>query len=110
MATPSDWVTEYIEMLRQRAADRRAEGAPTADLYDRVASELEDRRRAHLYSTPTTADAALESGYSPEQLRKLKRDGHWSGQRYDLPRRPGAAPRPETRGLTLADQIMLKAV
>lgn len=100
-----DWLTLYVEELHTRAEDRRKEGAPSAEVYARVAEELEARRRAALYSVPTPAEAAAESGYSQEQLRKLKRSGAWSGQRYDLPRRPGT-PVPEARGLTLAQDVM----
>lgn len=104
----SDWVSEYVQELQHRADDRRAEGAPSADIYARVADELEAKRRAALYATPTMADAVEESGYSAEQLRKLRREGMWSGQRYDLPRRPGKRA-PESRGLTLAQEVLSHA-
>jgi hypothetical protein len=104
----SDWISDFVAELQHRAEDRRAEGAPSADVYARVASELETRRRAYLHSTPTIQEASDESGYSPEQLRKLKRDKLWSGQRIDLPRRPGK-PLPESRGLTLAGEVLARA-
>lgn len=100
-----DWLTLYVEELHERADDRKKEGAPSAEVYARVADELEARRRAALYSVPTPAEASAESGYSQEQLRKLRKSGAWSGQRYDLPRRPGAVV-PEARGLTLAQDIV----
>lgn len=106
---PKDWLTVYVEELQTRAEDRRKEGAPSADVYARVAEELDARRRAALYSIPTTAEAVAESGYSAEQLRKLKRDGAWSGQRYDLPRRPGVVVT-EARGLTLAQDVVRRRI
>lgn len=100
-----DWVTEYIEELHSRAVDRRQEGAASADVYARVADELETKRRAALLTVPTTAEAVAESGYSEAQLRALKSSGKWSGKRFDLPRRPGAVVL-EARGLTLAQDVL----
>jgi hypothetical protein len=104
-----DWISEYLEELKQRVADRRLEESPAAGVYAHVVRELEERRDAALATLPTIPEAAAESGYSPEQLRKLRRDGVWSGQRHDLPRRP-AKRLPESRRLTLSEEILMHRV
>jgi hypothetical protein len=103
--TATDWLTLYVEELRQRASDPLFGGSAEARAAAAIAEELDARRRAYLYATPTTAEAAQESGYSAEQLRKLRKQGLWSGQRYDLPRRPGRTV-PEARGLSLAQEVL----
>lgn len=106
MATRTkDWLTVYVEELRGRASDPLFGGSAEARAAAAIAEELETRRRAELYSTPSTAEAVAESGYSEVQLRKLRKSGAWSGQRYDLPRRPGTVV-PEARGLTLAQEVL----
>jgi hypothetical protein len=48
-----DWLSEYLEELRRRVVDRRAEEAPAAGAYARVIRELEERSDAALAGTPT---------------------------------------------------------
>ena len=108
MKTVKDWLTMYVEELRTRAHDPLFGGSAEARAAAAIAEELETRRRAFFNATPTIAEAAAESGYSPEQLRKLKSEGKWSGQRIDMPRRPGRLA-PEAQGLTLAGQVLTRA-
>lgn len=102
------FVERFITTLRDRAADRRSEGSPAAALYTRVADELEAEWKQHQLEELPTAVAMVESGYTVQALRKLRREGLWSGKREDLPRRPGKRQRP-TGVHSLADERLLRA-
>ena len=101
----ADYVEVFIGELRERAADRELESSPTAGVYRRVAEELEAKRIAFLNAEPTLEEAMRESGYTDAALRRLKREGKWSGRRIDLPRRPGHPPPVREQG-TLAENIL----
>ncbi len=87
------WRTE-AEMLRRRGAPQQAEALKSC------ADELEAALREHEQATLTLKEAAAESGYSEEHLRRLvgsgslpaQRNGgkrsHIRVRRSDLPRKP----------------------
>lgn len=107
--TATDFVVGYISELRQRAEDRRAEGSSLAAVYERVANELEAARARFLNEEPPIEEAVRDSGYSEVQLRRLRREGKWSGRRADLPRRPRpSAPQPAGERPTLAEQVLAR--
>lgn len=88
--TPTDFVTAFVAELRTRAADPLVADSTEAKAVRRVADELEAHYAAHQLTAPTMAEAVAASGDSDVELRRLKREGKWSGQRADLPRRPTA--------------------
>ena len=83
------------EMLRRRGAH------PQADLLESCADELEAALRKEHDELLTIAQAAAESGYSKEHLRRLAREGNLAIQRGagaksrvrvrrgDVPSKPG---------------------
>lgn len=112
----TEFVATFCSELRQRSIDRAKENAASAGVYARVADELEQGYREFLQQEMTIEEAARESGYNREVLRKMRKSGVWSGRRVDLPTKPRRQPRrtdaPESagargrrRGLTLAQEI-----
>lgn len=105
-----DFVVHFITELRKRAKDPLFGESAEARVAARIADELEAERAAFLTSAPSTAEAVKESGYSEVQLRRLKKEGKWSGLRQDLPRRPRPnAARPQlmtSEQTSLADRII----
>jgi hypothetical protein len=105
-----DFIANYVAELRRRAEERRREGLmQAAEQYELVARELEAKQHIHLDEVLTLAEAALETGYSITQLRRLVRSGEITLRRGDLPRRPGhrmqqLATMDEPR--TLADEVL----
>jgi hypothetical protein len=56
------------------------------------------------------ATAVRESGYTDVQLRRLKKEGKWSGRRVDFPRRPGTvAPQLAGDRLSLAERVIARS-
>jgi hypothetical protein len=86
-----DFVIEFIKELRKRASDPIFDGSAEAKVVSKIADELEANRVAYLSEKPPMAEAVKESGYSEVQLRRLRKEGKWSGLRADLPRRPRPA-------------------
>ena len=77
---------------------------PLASALPEIARQIEDRARAHYLESISVAEAAAESGFSPDQLYRLIKSnriedvGTGSSRRIrraDLPRKPSnsAAPR-----------------
>lgn len=87
------WADVFVRELRERAelmarhGDER--GAQMCTLH---ASEIEARRQTYEDEELTPAAAVEESGYTASNLRRLRKDGLWTGRRRDLPKRPGATP------------------
>lgn len=105
-----DFVQQFVTQLRDRAQDPLFGDSAEAKVAARIADELEAIRLAYLSAELPMADAVKESGYTDVQLRKLKKEGKWSGKRIDLPRRP----RPVTLqhvsdGLTLAERVIARS-
>lgn len=86
------FVATYVRELRDRggAAHVNEDGKASA-FYMVLASELEARLATYVNEELTYAQAATESGYSEDSLRKLVAAGQWSKRRRDLPRRPRRA-------------------
>lgn len=110
MSVELDFVKRFIEKLRDRADDRRREGAPTAQVYDRIADELEAEKIAFESTPLALTEAVKESGYSACQLRRLRREGKTTLTPADLPRKPRARPGPRAVGdqskPSLADEVL----
>jgi len=116
-----DFVRQFAGELRRRSVDREKEGAATAaGVYSRVADELEQEFQQYLQEEITIEEAARESGYNRDVLRRMRKDGVWSGRRADLPTKPrkavrqaapeSASARGKRRGLTLAQEITAREV
>lgn len=105
-----DFVEKFIQHLRGRAADPLFGGSAEAKVASRIADELEAERVAYLNAAPPMAEAVKESGYSEVQLRRLKKEGKWSGLRKDLPRRPQRptlpGPQRVSDGRSLAERVV----
>jgi hypothetical protein len=97
-----DFVESFVTQLRARASDALFGGSPEAKVAAQIADELETLRRAHLQEMIPIATAVRESGYTDVQLRRLKKEGKWSGRRADFPRRPGTVSPQLAAGSTLA--------
>lgn len=104
-----DFVETFVTQLRDRAQDPLFGGSPEAKVAARIADELEALRRAHLEEVIPMAVAVRESGYTDVQLRRLKKEGKWSGRRVDLPRRPGSVTlKPVGERLSLAERVIAR--
>ena len=91
-AVAKHWADVYVEELRSQAEKARAFGDDRgAKMFEETARQVEQRRAAYEDEELTAVQGAIESGYSEQQLRNLRRGkgGNWSGRRRDLPRRPG---------------------
>jgi hypothetical protein len=86
-----DFVTEQITVWRKRAADYRADGNEQgANIYARVAKELEDAVTTYEEKELSMAEAMAFSGYSDDALRNMTNDGRVPDlRRKNLPRKPG---------------------
>lgn len=83
------WAELLVEEIRQAADKVRTFGDPrSADVMDKHAALIEQRRQAWDDAELTNAEGAIESGFTPDRLRQLRKDGKWSGKRKDLPRHP----------------------
>jgi hypothetical protein len=105
--TPSELPAHW----RGKAEDLRPFAPAAAEAFAHAAQELEESLREQDEEVLTLEDAAAESGYSPDHLGTLIRQGkvanvgrkHAPGiRRRDLPRKPGASERKPTlvRGRT----------
>ena|SRR5437879_574908 len=104
---------EFASMLRAREALLRAHGATeAASTCAQIVAELERAFGDWWLAELTVSEASRESGYSPDRLRELVREGRLPDQRSpgslgeirirraDLPRRPRtAAPAPAVDAL-----------
>lgn len=111
--TIDQFIALFVASLRERAALLDQYGAREASAAcERAAIDLEDAFRAWWTSELTVTEASAASGYSPDRLRELVREGRLPGvcasaeggsirlRRSDLPRRPGpAAPSPAVTAL-----------
>ena len=116
--TPDGFIHRTTARLRARAELLRQHGAAeAASTCEQVAAELERDFEQWWLAELTVSEASTESGYSPDRLRELVREGRLpdrrpprsSGEirirRADLPRRPRtAAPTPAVDAL--ATQIL----
>jgi hypothetical protein len=84
----------------RETAEELADVAPhLAALYRKHATQLEKAEALYLDEGLTVAESAAESGYSPDHIRRLLKDGRLQGsggrnptiRRGDLPRKPSAA-------------------
>lgn len=115
--TVSSPMGELATRWRSEAEFLRAHGALEAAITkERDASELESTWQAWYVEELTISQAATESGYSPDRLRELVREGRIPGlrsadsrgeihlRRCDLPRRPaGGSVEPVE---ALADRVL----
>jgi len=112
------FIRQFVATLRARAQLLRDYGAgEAAAACGQIASELERGFREWWLADLPVSEAAVESGYSPERLRELVREGRLPDQRApgtggeirvrraDLPRRPGPAASSEVVE-NLAAQLM----
>lgn len=105
-----DFVEKFVTQLRERSQDALYKDSAEAKVAARIADELEAHRSAYLSAELPMAEAVQESGYTDVQLRKLKKEGKWSGRRVDLPRRPRPVPLHRVGdGLTLAERVIARA-
>jgi len=112
------FVREFASMLRAREALLRAYGAiEAATTCAQIVGELERAFGDWWLAELAVSEASRESGYSPDRLRELVREGRLPNQRppgnggeirirrADLPRRPrSVVPTPEVDAL--AAQIL----
>lgn len=101
------FIDDYIEALRKRAAERRREGlAQPADQYELTARELEASYHAWQNEALDMRTAAAESGYSVDNIKVLVKSekvpnvgqpGAPRVRRADLPRKPGHGVQPSVR-------------
>ena len=102
-----DFVEQFVTQLRERSQDPLYRDSAEAKIASRIADELEARRMEHLTAEMPIAEAARESGYTDVQLRRLKKEGKWSGRRADLPRRPRpSAPQRVAERQSLAERVI----
>ena len=112
------FVASFVSDLRHRAALLASHGAAeAATTCERVADDLEAAFHAWWCAELSVVEAVAESGYSPDRLRELVREGRIpdvrpsaeSGEirlrRSDLPRRPRPA-RPSPVVTALAAQVL----
>jgi hypothetical protein len=98
---------------RERAAEMRRYGAePQAVTLDAVAAELEAALRAEADEELTLAEAAAESGYSSERLRRKVADGEIpNAGRKGAPRiRRGDLPRKATTRAATPEAVAARIV
>jgi hypothetical protein len=84
----STFARQLVAEWRARAVERKREGANTGDVYDLVASELEQKARDYLTTPLSIEEAVRVSGYSESRLRELVAEGKTTLSPADLPRRP----------------------
>ena len=97
------FVEDFIAKLRAKSRELRQYGASaSARACQRIAQDLDEEFHNWWLAGLSVGEAANESGYSPERLREMARDGtipHRKGTgkkghlviaRRDLPRRPRA--------------------
>lgn len=92
------WVVEFAQQLRDEAERRRVLTPHDAlvSALPEIARQLEEHAQAHSLESLTVAEAAKESGYSPDQLYRLLKTGRIEDvgtgssrriRRADLPRK-----------------------
>ena len=116
--TPDTFIHQTTAKLRSRAELLRQHGAgEAASTCEQVARELERDFHEWWLAELTVSEASIESGYSPDRLRELVREGRlpdprpegsvgeiWI-RRADLPRRPNLAA-PSAAVDALASQVL----
>ena len=85
----TDFVTAFIDHPRARLADPLVRHSDAARTLAAQLDLLESEYQEHLDEKLTAREAALESGYSEDNIRLLRRRGVISERRRDLPRKPG---------------------
>jgi hypothetical protein len=114
--TPEEFIREFVANLRAKSAELTAYGAiESAKACEQVATDLGLEFQKWWLEELTVAAAASESGYSPERIREMARDGtlqHRKGEgvkghlliaRRNLPRRPNSI---ETRVSSLEERLL----
>ena len=95
-----------IEAWRDRAGHLRRYAPEVAVAWEDAAAELEEYDREHAQTILTRMQAAEESGYTPDHISRLIKDGKIENvgkkgapraRRGDLPRKPKRSPRPTPR-------------
>ena len=109
-----------VEKWRRRAAALRDWGAAeVARVWDIAATELEADERERALEVLTLAEAASESGYSTDHLRRLVRDGLLpnAGRRHaprirrrDVPKKPTHGQRKPPRRPESANPKVVRAL
>lgn len=85
--TTRHWVDVYVDELMLRADQMRSYGDERgAKMTTLHAEEIRARRSAFDAEIVSIDEASMDSGFHPEVLRRLKREGKWSGRRGDMPR------------------------
>jgi hypothetical protein len=109
-----DFARKRIAEWLVRAAERRSEGAePTAQLYEKVAGELQSDLERFETEELSLVEAMEYSGYSEDRLRVLRKEGKTTWTRRDLPKKPGGkSVLPAVvvgEGPTLVDRVLQNA-
>ena len=92
------WVVEFAAELRAEAERRKSlwPGDPLVTALPEIARQIEEHAQAHSLESLTVAEAAKESGYSPDRLYRLLKTGRIEDvgtgssrriRRADLPRK-----------------------
>lgn len=97
------WVADQRRRLEESLLGDSSEGR----LLGKFCDQLEQDHEAHQSEALSTAQAAEESGYTPQAIRMLRRQGRISERRADLPRKPGhgVARGPQRVGVTETPSI-----
>jgi len=88
-AGPVEFVLAWVERMRARLSDPLVADAPDVRALARLVDQLEADYAAHMDETLSATHAAAESGYTPQNIRLLRRNGTIGDTRRDLPRKPG---------------------
>jgi hypothetical protein len=85
----NDFVQAFVERQRARLRDPLISSSNEARCLAVQLDQLEEEWQQYQDTTLSTREAALESGYSEDNIRLLRRRGAISDRRRDLPRKPG---------------------
>ena len=106
-----DFITAFISRQRLRLSDPLISRSNEAHALCAQLDQLEREYQQHLDESLSTRQAALESGYSEDNIRLLRRRHIISDQRRDLPRKPGhgverAPPLTSEKTPSIADRVL----
>jgi len=85
----TDFIAAFIARQRTRLADPLISRSNEALALGAQLEQLEQEYQQHLEESLSTRQAAIESGYSEDNIRLLRRRRVISDRRRDLPRKPG---------------------
>jgi hypothetical protein len=108
----TDFVAAFISRQRVRLADPLISRSNEAHALCAQLDQLEREYQQHLDESLSTRQAAVESGYSEDNIRLLRRRRVISDRRRDLPRKPGHGVEPSVPALasdktpSIADRVL----